>query len=303
MAFADSDQAKIGEWVLAVGNPFNLTSTVTAGIISAKARDLSGTSSQSFIQTDAAVNPGNSGGALVNTRGELIGINTAISSQTGSYIGYSFAVPSNIARRVIEDIMEFGNVQNGILGISGGSLNSESAEKLGINDTEGIYVDSVVEESGAEKAGIKKGDIIKEIDHVKVSKFADLTGHIGAKRVNDVVNLKISRDGTIKNIAVTLTRNEMLTLPLVGRVKNAKLEDLKRLKAPNGIKIIELDAKYADYWKNNGVKVGAIITAINDTKINSVDDAQEALKNKSDYEPLRIELINSNGEKERYNFR
>ncbi|HMR17055.1 MAG TPA: serine protease, partial [Mariniflexile sp.] len=126
---------------------------------------------------------------------------------------------------------------------------------------------------------------------------------IGAKRVNDVVNLKISRDGTIKNIAVTLTRNEMLTLPLVGRVKNAKLEDLKRLKAPNGIKIIELDAKYADYWKNNGVKVGAIITAINDTKINSVDDAQEALKNKSDYEPLRIELINSNGEKERYNFR
>lgn len=303
VAFADSDQAKIGEWVLAVGNPFNLTSTVTAGIISAKARDLSGTSSQSFIQTDAAVNPGNSGGALVNTKGELIGINTAISSQTGSYIGYSFAVPSNIARRVIEDIMEFGNVQNGILGISGGSLNSESAEKLGINDTEGIYVDSVVEESGAEKAGIKKGDIIKEIDHVKVSKFADLTGHIGAKRVNDVVNLKISRDGTIKNIAVTLTRNEMLTLPLVGRVKNAKLEDLKRLKAPNGIKIIELDAKYADYWKNNGVKVGAIITAINDTKINSVDDAQEALKNKSDYEPLRIELINSNGEKERYNFR
>ena len=303
VTFADSDQAKIGEWVLAVGNPFNLTSTVTAGIISAKARDLSGTSTQSFIQTDAAVNPGNSGGALVNARGELIGINTAISSQTGSYIGYSFAVPSNIARRVIEDIMEFGNVQNGILGISGGSLNSEFADKMGVNDTEGIYVDSVVEDSGAEKAGIKKGDIIKEIDNIKVSKFADLTGHIGAKRVGDKVSLKVSRDGSLKTIAVTLTRNETLTLPLVGRVKNTKPDDLKKLKASNGIKIIELDKQYAEYWKKNGVKEGAIITSINDTKINSVDDAQEAIKNKSAYEPLRIELINSNGEKERYNFR
>lgn len=303
VTFSDSDQAKIGEWVLAVGNPFNLTSTVTAGIISAKARDLSGTSSQSFIQTDAAVNPGNSGGALVNTRGELIGINTAISSQTGSYIGYSFAVPSNIARRVIEDIMEFGNVQNGILGISGGSLNSAFSEQLGVNDTEGIYVDSVVEESGAEIAGIKKGDIIKEIDNVKVSKFADLTGHIGAKRVGDIVSVKISRDGSLKEINVTLTRNETLTLPLVGRVKNASKNDLKKLKASNGIKIIDLDEKYAEYWNKNGVEEGAIITQINDTKINSVDDAQEAIKNKSSYEPLRIELINSKGEKERYNFR
>lgn len=301
--FADSDQAKIGEWVLAVGNPFNLTSTVTAGIISAKARDLSGTSTQSFIQTDAAVNPGNSGGALVNARGELIGINTAISSQTGSYIGYSFAVPSNIARRVVEDIMEFGNVQNGILGISGGTLNSEFADKIGINDTEGIYVESVVEDSGAEKAGIKKGDIIKEIDNIKVSKFADLTGHIGAKRVGDKVALKVSRDGSLKTIAVTLTRNETLILPLVGRVKNTKQDDLKKVKATYGIKIIELDEKYAEYWKKNGISEGAIITSINDTKINSVDDAQDAMKNKSDYEPLRIELINSKGEKERYNFR
>ena len=176
-------------------------------------------------------------------------------------------------------------------------------KKLGVEDTEGIYVDSVVEESGAEKAGIKKGDIIKEIDHVKVSKFADLTGHIGAKRVGDIVNLKISRDGSLKTIHVTLTRNETLTLPLVGRVKNAKREDLTKFKASNGIKIIELDEKYADYWKKNGVKEGTIITSINDSKINSVDDAQEAIKNKSDYEPLRIELINANGERERYNFR
>lgn len=303
ITFADSDQAKIGEWVLAVGNPFNLTSTVTAGIISAKARDLSGTSSQSFIQTDAAVNPGNSGGALVNAKGELIGINTAISSQTGSYIGYSFAVPSNIARRIIEDIMEYGNVQNGILGISGGALNSEFSEKLGVNDTEGIFVDSVVEESGAEKAGIKQGDIIKEIDNIKVSKFADLTGHIGAKRVNDIVTLKISRDGSLKTIPVTLTRNESVVLPLIGQVKNARKEDLKRFKANNGVKIIQLDKKYADYWKNNNVNEGAIIITINGITINSVDDAQNAIKNQSPSQPLSIELINSKGEKQHYNFR
>ena len=305
VTFADSDNAKIGEWVLAVGNPFNLTSTVTAGIISAKARNLdpSGTYTQSFIQTDAAVNPGNSGGALVNTNGELVGINTAISSQTGSYIGYSFAVPSNIARRVIEDIMEYGNVQNGILGISGGALNSKYAEELGVNDTEGIYVGSVVEDSGADKAGIEKGDIIKEIDNIKVSKFADLTGHIGARRAGDVVNLTIAKNGNLKTVSVTLTKNETFTLPLVGLVKNAKKEELKKLKATNGVKIIELDDQYESYWTKNGVSKGAIITSINDTKINSVDDAQEVIKNRSPYEPLRIELINSNGDKERYNFR
>lgn len=309
VTFADSDQAKIGEWVLAVGNPFNLTSTVTAGIISAKARDLSGNSTQSFIQTDAAVNPGNSGGALVNTNGELIGINTAISSQTGSYIGYSFAVPSNIARRVIEDIMEYGSVQNGILGINGAPLplSDKEAEKLEIeinfDDTEGIYVASVVEDSGADKAGIKEGDIIKEIDRIKVSKFSDLTGHIGAKRVDDIVEVKISRDGELKTVKVKLTRNETLNLPLVGMVKNAKREELKSLNATNGIKIIELNKEYESYWKKNGVDEGTIITSINDIKINSVDDAQEAIKNRSSYEPLRIELINSKGEKERYNFR
>ncbi|AJR04580.1 trypsin-like peptidase domain-containing protein [Siansivirga zeaxanthinifaciens] len=303
VTFADSDQAKIGEWVLAVGNPFNLTSTVTAGIISAKARDLSGSSTQSFIQTDAAVNPGNSGGALVNSRGELVGINTAISSQTGSYIGYSFAVPSNIARRVIEDIMEYGNVQNGILGITGAALNSEFADQKQISETEGIYIDSVVEDSGADKAGLEKGDIIKEIDNIKISKFSDLTGHIGAKRAGDVVNITVSKNGKLKTVAVTLTRNETYTLPLVGMVKNAKREDLKKFKATNGVKIIDLNDEYKEYWTKNGVKEGSIITSINEQKINTVDDVQDALKNRSPYEPLRIELINTNGEKERYNFR
>ena len=139
--FGDSDNVKVGEWVLAVGNPYNLNSTVTAGIVSAKARNLGSDSGiQSFIQTDAAVNPGNSGGALVNTRGELIGINTMISSVTGAYVGYSFAVPSNITRKIIEDIMEFGNVQRGILGVEGGELNGNASKELGIKDTQGFYI-------------------------------------------------------------------------------------------------------------------------------------------------------------------
>lgn len=301
VTFSDSDQAKIGEWVLAVGNPFNLTSTVTAGIISAKSRDLTG--GQSFIQTDAAVNPGNSGGALVNTNGELVGINTAISSQTGSYIGYSFAVPSNIARKVVEDIMEYGNVQNGMLGIKGGSLNSRFSEELNISDTEGIYIDSVIEDLGADKAGLEKGDIIKAIDNIKISKFSDLTGHISTKRPNDVVELTIARNGTLKTIPVTLFKNQTITLPLVGEIRNAKPQDLKRYKAKNGVKIAALDNKYAEYWERNGVAPGNIITAINDIKVNSIDDVQNILENKSRSGYLRIELINSNGEKERYNFR
>lgn len=303
VTFSDSDTAKIGEWVLAVGNPFNLTSTVTAGIISAKSRDLSGTSAQSFIQTDAAVNPGNSGGALVNTNGELVGINTAISSQTGSYIGYSFAVPSNIARKVIEDIMEYGNVQNGILGIQGGALNSAMAEQLEITDTEGVYVDSVVEDSGADKAGLQKGDIIKEIDNKKVSKFSDLTGHLSAKRPDDVVNLKLSRDGEIKSVAVTLARNETYIMPLVGRIKNTTPSDLKKYKAKHGVKITQLNTEYAEYWRNNGINEGCIITTINGVDVNSVEDVQNVLKERSAYQALRIELINANGEKERYNFK
>lgn len=303
ITFADSDNAKIGEWVLAVGNPFNLTSTVTAGIISAKARDLSGTSKQSFIQTDAAVNPGNSGGALVNTNGELVGINTAISSQTGSYVGYSFAVPSNIARKVIEDIMEYGNVQNGILGIQGGALNSLVAEKIGVTDTEGIYIDRVIEDSGAEKAGVRKGDIIKEIDHIKISKFADLTGHLNTKRPSDVVNLSVLRDGETSTIPVTLAKNETFKIPLVGRIKNAKPSDLKKYKARYGVKITDLNSKYADYWKRNGIQKGCIITSVNDIKVTSIDDVQNALKNQENSGALRIELINSKGEKERYNFK
>ena len=189
--FADSDQTKIGEWVLAVGNPYNLTSTVTAGIISAKSRDLNDYDSknQSFIQTDAAVNSGNSGGALVNTNGDLIGINTAITSGTGGFVGYSFAVPSNVARKIFEDIIEFGNVQKGLLGVTGFGLNSRNADELNISLTEGFYVNDVEPTMGAAIAGIKKGDVIMSLDGLKIAKFSDLSGYLSTKRPGDIVSV------------------------------------------------------------------------------------------------------------------
>ena len=303
IAFGDSDQAKIGEWVLAVGNPFNLTSTVTAGIISAKSRDLSGRNSQSFIQTDAAVNPGNSGGALVNINGDLIGINTAISSQTGSYIGYSFAVPSNIARKVVEDIMEYGDVQTGILGVTGGALNGVAADQFGVNETEGFYISSVEEDSGAEKAGIKSGDIIKKIDNVKISKFSDLSGYLTTKRPDDVVKVTISRNNEMKTVAVTLIKNLTADLPILGRVRNAKDEDLRKFNTKKGIKIAQLDNKYARNWRANGIEEGCIVTAINGIEVNSIEDAQRIIENQTSDEPLKFEIINKNGQKENFFWR
>ncbi len=300
--FADSDGAKIGEWVLAVGNPFNLTSTVTAGIISAKSRDLSGGSIQSFIQTDAAVNPGNSGGALVNTNGELIGINTAITSQTGSYIGYSFAVPSNIVRKVVEDIMEFGNVQNGILGVTGSALNSSYAENLGVNETEGFYVDTVEEDSGADQAGIQSGDIIKQLDNVGISKFSDLKGYLNTKRPNDVVNVTVLRKGNAKTLPVKLLKNARVNLSVIGILKVASKNELEKYGALNGLKISRLSERYEKEWKESGIQEGDIVTAINGVKINSVEDVEKITNERKSNESLRVEIINSKGEKVRYRF-
>ncbi|WP_179354647.1 trypsin-like peptidase domain-containing protein [Winogradskyella vidalii] len=303
MAFGDSENAKIGEWVLAVGNPFNLNSTVTAGIISAKSRDLTGQHSQSFIQTDAAVNPGNSGGALVNTNGDLIGINTAISSQTGSYIGYSFAVPSNIARKIVNDIMEYGNVQNGILGVVGNPLNSALAEKLETKTTEGFYVSEVQEDTGAKKAGIKSGDIIKKIDHVNINQFSDLTGYLKTKSPDDTVNVTLLRDGDEEVVSVTLLKPSSFILPTIGMIKNASKKDLKRFNADYGVKISELDENYKPNWIRSGVEEGSIITKINGEKILNIEDADNAIKTRSYNEQLQIEIINTNGEKVVFNFR
>ncbi len=306
ITFGDSDTAKIGEWVLAVGNPFNLNSTVTAGIISAKSRDLSGRNNQSFIQTDAAVNPGNSGGALVNTNGELIGINTAISSQTGSYIGYSFAVPSNITRKIVNDIMEFGNVQNGILGVTGIALNQNVAKELNIETTEGFYVSEVQDNTGAYQAGITSGDIIKKIDNVEINKFSDLKGYLKTKSPNDVINVTILRDNTEKTLPVTVTllTNFTTQLPIIGLVENVKKEDLKAYDINYGLKISKLnDPELIDYWKQNGVEEGCIITKVNGVKLYNVDDVEKALKKQSYNFPYQIEVINKDGKKMTHNFR
>ncbi len=303
MAFGDSDNAKIGEWVLAVGNPFNLNSTVTAGIISAKSRDLSGRNLQSFIQTDAAVNPGNSGGALVNTNGDLIGINTAISSQTGSYIGYSFAVPSNIARKIVNDIMEYGNVQNGILGVVGGALNSKVAAELGTDITEGFYVSEVKEDTGAEIAGILTGDIIRKIDGVEINKFSDLTGYLKTKGPDDVVDVTLLRNGDEEILPVTLLKPSTYSVETIGFVKNASKKELKNFNTEYGVKILKFDKNYKPYWNSNGVEEGSIVTRINGEKLYSIEDAQNALKTRDVNEALQIEVINKDGEKVVYNFR
>jgi membrane-associated protease RseP (regulator of RpoE activity) len=304
--FGDSDSTKIGEWVLAIGNPFNLTSTVTAGIISAKARNLdpTGRTTQSFIQTDAAVNPGNSGGALVNTNGELIGINTAIKSQTGSYIGYSFAVPSNIAKKVIEDLMEFGMVQNGFLGVTGTALNSSVAKELDTDQIEGFFINSVEEYSGAETSGIKKGDIIKFIDDIKISNFSDLKGYLSTKRPEDIVNVTIiDRNNKEKKITVKLNKNERITFNVIGILKNLSKKELKETGKKYGVKIAEFNSRYEKYWNDYGIKKNNLIKSINDVEIKSIKDVEKVLKNMNNYEPLRLEIINDKNQTERFNFR
>ena len=206
--FGDSENSQIGEWVLAVGNPYNLNSTVTAGIISSKSRDLNEYDqiNQSFIQTDAAVNVGNSGGALVNINGELIGINTAIQSMTGGFVGYSFAIPSDIVRKIFEDILEYGDVQKGLLGVRGIALKSSYSRQLNLTDTEGFYIDIIEPGFGADLAGLKRGDIIKEIDGIKINKFSDLSGHLSTKRPGDKVNVIYSRENQLNRTVVTLKK-------------------------------------------------------------------------------------------------
>ena len=302
ITFGDSDAAQIGEWVLAVGNPFNLTSTVTAGIISAKARDLSGTNSQSFLQTDAAVNPGNSGGALVNANGELVGINTAITSQTGSYIGYSFAVPSNIARKVVEDIIEYGNVQNGILGVSLLNSNSKEAIEKGLNEIKGVYVAEVTENSGAEKAGIKTGDIIKKIDDIEISKFSDLSGYIKTKRPDDIVNVEIMRNDEVKTLPVRLSKTDILTVDFMNmELKNLSEERKLENDISYGVEVVKNNNAWLS--ENLGVSSKYIITDINNIKIKSIEDIA-VLKQKFGANPeqyiKKIGLINKNGEREQF---
>jgi serine protease Do len=293
--FGDSDNLKVGEWVLAVGNPYNLTSTVTAGIVSAKARDLSNNGIQSFIQTDAAVNPGNSGGALVNTRGELIGINTMISSQTGSYVGYSFAVPSNLTRKIVEDLMEYGNVQRGILGIEAGELNSATSKELGIKQNTGVLINKVSKNSGAEKAGLKKGDIIQKLDEKSIMSFSDLTSYINTKRPNDEIKVGIVRDEKNITIPVKLTKKELINYDLKGlELADIDNGDMKKFNIKYGVKIENITNEelsgYAEQLK------GGVILSIDNVKATDIETVTKVLSKKSENQRSQIELITVNGQ-------
>ncbi len=298
LAFGDSDNAKIGEWVLAVGNPFNLTSTVTAGIVSAKARSLDTRSNQSFIQTDAAVNPGNSGGALVNTNGDLIGINTAISSRTGSYVGYSFAVPSNIAKKVIDDILEYGNVQKGILGINVAPVNTPYAIEKGLNEIEGVYISGVEEDTGAAEAELQEGDVIKMVDNIKIRKYPDLTGYLSTKRPGDIVEVTIDRSGDEFVVPVTLKERQTIVVPEMGmEVKNLNDADKKLFKTKVGVKITGVPERYRGYGLD-----GKVIIKVDDTEIKDISDAKNAFGAITRYGKTVITLLAEGGERERLIF-
>ncbi|NHF59330.1 PDZ domain-containing protein [Flavobacteriaceae bacterium TP-CH-4] len=296
LAFGDSDNTKIGEWVLAVGNPFNLTSTVTAGIVSAKARNLG--RNQSFIQTDAAVNPGNSGGALVNTNGDLVGINTAISSQTGSYVGYSFAIPSNIAKKIVEDIMEYGNVRKGVLGISSVQPNSSYALENGLSEVDGVYVNKIEEDSGADDADLKEGDVIKMVDNIRVRKFPDLTGYISSKRPGDKIQVKVDRGGEEIIAYVTLKEVQTIQLPMIGlTVKDVSKEDQKKFKIKEGVKITDVPERLKGY----GLE-GKILIGLDDEKIEDKEDAKNLFSQISRYGTTSLTILNEDGERERIIF-
>ena len=291
--FGNSDTTRIGEWVLAVGNPFNLNSTVTAGIISAKSRDLNKRDgvNESYIQTDAAVNRGNSGGALVNTSGELIGINTAITSVSGGFVGYSFAVPSNVARKIFEDIIEYGGVQRGLLGVMGQALDAQFAERFEVDETEGFYITDLEEGLGADLAGLRPKDIIKSVDGIVINKFADLSGYLATKRPGEKVNIIYKRNGEVKKTNVRLEKiNRSIFFYM--EVRELSPEQKK-----------EYDTEYGLYVSNmnnrrlyqNGIDNGHIILEVNGQKVNKLSDVKGF-----DVGNLEsILFLNSSGEKEK----
>lgn len=309
--FGDSDKVKVGEWVLAVGNPFDLTSTVTAGIISAKARNIgilrdleNNLQIESFLQTDAVVNPGNSGGALVNLAGELIGINTAIASRTGTFNGYAFAVPTSIVKKVMDDLLEFGAVQRGLLGVQIRDVSPELeeylGEKIGIN--RGVYIMEVNEGSGGAEAGLKKGDVIIGVDGLETFNVAKLQEMVARKRPGDKVDVKYLRNGkemsakaTLRNISgdTKIIRKE---LPKQVNFSGVVFEDVKadvknRLKLEGGASIISIDN---ESWKKSGAKVGFIITSVigpeGRYRISNAEDMSSILKNSQGEEVVILGL-------------
>ena len=292
ITIANSDDIKVGEWVLAVGNPFNLTNTVTAGIVSAKARSLYQNGVESFIQTDAAINPGNSGGALVNTRGELIGINAMLYSQTGSFSGYGFAIPTSIMNKVVADLKQYGTVQRALIGIQGQDVKNyvdakkDKGEEIDLGTMEGIYVAKVTEESAAEEAGMKEGDVITAIDGKPVNKMAELQEVLAKKRPGDKVTVTYLRDKKKATKTVTL-KNEKGNTQVVKKadldvlggnfraITNAQKEQLN---IGYGLEVLKVNS---GRLKTAGITKGFIIQRVNDNAVKTIDDLQNAVKEAS----------------------
>ncbi len=292
LSFGNSDQVKVGEWVLAVGNPFNLTSTVTAGIISAKARNLnilgSNSNVESFLQTDAAVNPGNSGGALVNINGELVGINAAIASNTGSYAGYSFAIPGNVVKKVAEDLKKYGEVQRPFLGASFSEINSKLATDLNLKEIKGIYVNNVDPNGSSSESDIKKGDILLSINGIEINSYSILKEFLGQHRPGDKVDATILRNN--KEIAKNITlRNKNGTTSIVkkedvnvAQMIGAELKPIDNrtkqlLRINNGLKVERLEN---GLFKNAGIQEGFIVVSIDRRAMYKTEDIDNYLKNK-----------------------
>ncbi|MDF3026389.1 MAG: protease Do [Fluviicola sp.] len=318
ISIGNSDDLRVGEWVLAVGNPFNLTSTVTAGIVSAKARNINLLSDrtsntnvpiESFIQTDAAVNPGNSGGALVNTKGELIGINTAIASQTGSYSGYSFAVPVNLVNKVMRDIIDFGIVQRAYLGVQIADINQEIKVKNSLPSTRGVFISAVTEDGGADKAGVKKNWVILKVGSREVNSVASLQEEIGKRRPGDKVNLTLrTEDGTevIKEILLRSVDGETAlkskeemskTTALGATFTELTAKEKKELNLSYGVKVKALEP---GKLKSSGLTEGDIITKINQTQIESVEQLTRVLN--STKGGILLEIVSESGKKEYVGF-
>jgi len=311
LPYGNSDDVKVGEWVLAVGNPFNLTSTVTAGIVSAKARNISILPDQqfpieSFIQTDAAVNPGNSGGALVDTEGSLIGINTAIASSTGSYSGYSFAIPVNIVRKVVSDLIEYGKVQRAFIGVSIRDIDSKLAEEKGFKKLNGVYVAGLTEGGAAESAGMEEGDIITMVGGVSVNSSPELQEQVSKFRPGDKVEVTINRGGSIKKLMVTLRnkdgdtkilKEESVSSHLGASFEPLSKEEGTRLGIRNGVKITKLDA---GKMRNAGIREGFIIQSIDNRPVATPSDIINILNSKKG--GVLIEGIYPNGTRAYYGF-
>ncbi|MDP2385520.1 MAG: trypsin-like peptidase domain-containing protein [Bacteroidota bacterium] len=319
LAYGNSDNVKVGEWALAVGNPFNLTSTVTAGIISAKGRNINIFENnpqqglfpiESFIQTDAAVNPGNSGGALVNTDGALIGINTAIASQTGSYAGYSFAIPVNIVKKIIADLIEFGTVQRAFIGVSIRDIDAKFASENKLKNMNGVFVNGLTDGGAGEDAGMKIGDIITKVETVTVKNVPELQEQLSKYRPGDKVNVSVIRDEKEVNVLVIL-KNKDGELGIIKKEKHSEVsvgslgasfenlskDEMKKLGINNGVRIKKLEnGKLA----SAGIKQGFVITSIDKKKVNSTEEIDAILKEKTG--GILIEGVYPNGVKAFYGF-